>query len=119
MSEFIALEWENTQVCGVEASVSRGKVRIDKCFQLKWPEGTNPADQPQQSGRWLKEELARLGIIAKPAIVSLPREEAVVRPLELPDAPTTSFRILSLSSHEIHGPARPIAARLSSPPQAA
>lgn len=88
MSDFIALEWENTQVCGVEASVSRGgKVRIDKCFALKWPEGTNPAEQPQQSGRWLKEELARLGIVAKQAIISLPREEAVVRPLELPDVP--------------------------------
>ncbi|MGE3315558.1 MAG: type IV pilus biogenesis protein PilM [Planctomycetaceae bacterium] len=87
MSDFIALEWENTQVCGVEASVGRGKVRIDKCFQLKWPEGTNPADQPQQSGRWLKDELARLGIVATTTLISLPREEAVVRPLDLPQAP--------------------------------
>lgn len=87
MADILALEWENTQVCGVEASVGRGKVSVDKCFQLKWPEGTSPADQPMQSGRWLKDELARLGVIAKEAFISLPREEAVVRPLELPDAP--------------------------------
>jgi len=87
MAEFLSLEWGNQQLCGVEASLERGRVRISRCFVLAWPEETNPVEQPLQAGRWLKEELKRLHVQARQVLISLPREEAVMRPLDLPDAP--------------------------------
>src|SRR5579872_493448 len=84
MSEILALEWEHEQVCGVKAHVTPGRVRIDRTFVI--PKPIVPAGQ---SGMvridWLKPELARLGIFGGPALVALPRDEAIVRRIELPE----------------------------------
>ncbi len=91
MSDMLALRWENNQLVGVEASVGRGKIRVDRCFVLEWPEGSHPSEQPQLAGSWLKEELRRHGVTAVQVTVALPREDAVVRPLDLPDAPDSEL----------------------------
>jgi len=87
MSDYLALDWETHQLCGLEAEVSKSRVRIRQSFCLTWPEDIDPITDPKQAGEWLKEELGRLGIKSKTVLVSLPREVAVVRHLELPNAP--------------------------------
>lgn len=86
MADLLALEWENEQLCGVQARVTAGQVRIRRCFQLKKPDDLDLADA-KRAGVWLKEQLTQYGIKTEPVCVTLPRDEAVVKRLELPDAP--------------------------------
>lgn len=87
MSDFIAIHWEKRQLCGLEADVGKDRVRIKRCLQLAWPDDMDPSEQPEKAGEWLRTELRAAGVISKQALVTLPRDETVVRHLELPDAP--------------------------------
>ena len=87
MADFLALDWEEDGVLGVDASVQRNHVSIRSSFQLAWPEGLDLAKDHEQIGLWLKRELESRGVLARQALVSLAREDAVVRQLELPNTP--------------------------------
>ena len=87
MSTFLALDWERHELSCVFAQVAKSRVRVEQCFRLVWPADLDPETAPERAGNWLKEELSRRGIAANDVLVSLPREEAVVRRLELPNAP--------------------------------
>ena len=85
MPDILALNWEHTHVCGLDAEVSKSGVRVRKAFTLKWPEGKSPDADAPAAGGWLNEQFVELGITAKSVIVTIPREDAVVRVLEVPD----------------------------------
>ena len=85
MSDILALNWEHTQVCGLDAEVSKAGVRVRKAFTLTWPEGKSPAEDAPAAGGWLNEQFVELGLTAKSVVVTIPREDAVVRVLEVPD----------------------------------
>ena len=87
MSEFLALQWDSHQLCGLDAQIVGSKVRVRQSFVLSWPDGLSPWEQPEQAGALLKKELERVGAKSWQALVSLPREDAVVRSLELPNVP--------------------------------
>ncbi|HUG91230.1 MAG TPA: hypothetical protein VML55_10370 [Planctomycetaceae bacterium] len=87
MSDFLAFDWDRHQLSCVVAHVSKSRVRVEQCFRLTWPDGLDPDAAPERAGNWLKDELRRRGVSARQVLVSLPREEAVVRRLELPNAP--------------------------------
>ncbi|MBW3542674.1 MAG: hypothetical protein KY476_20615 [Planctomycetes bacterium] len=87
MPDYLALDWETHRIAGIDAQVSKGRVRAVRLFKLDWPEGLGPTDKPAEAGAWLKGELAKRGASARQVLVSLPREDAVVRRLELPDVP--------------------------------
>ena len=87
MSNFLALDWERHELSCVVAQVSKSRVRVDQCFRLAWPADLDPDAAPDRAGNWLKEELHRRGVSVDDVLISLPREEAVVRRLELPNAP--------------------------------
>src|SRR5438874_1153666 len=93
MSEFLAIEWEHEHVCGVLAHVTPGKVRIDRTFVIPKPAASASSSGPLQI-EWLKPELAKLGIVGGQALVALPRDEAVVKRLELPEAPDEELPVL-------------------------
>jgi hypothetical protein len=80
MANYIALDWEKRTLSGLEAEASKGRVQVRRRFELQWPalDTEGPAD-PLQTGNWLKGELQQLGIEARRVLVSLPREEVVVR----------------------------------------
>lgn len=84
MSDFLAIDLEPHRICGVEASVDRGAVKIRKSFSLDVPESVS-ADDPQGLGEWLKGELRRERTSASQVCISLPREDVIVRHLETPD----------------------------------
>lgn len=85
MPDFIALDWERQYLIGLDAQTGKGRVHVRQCFRLAWPEEIT--GDPVRAGQWLKQELHKLGIKAKEVLVSLPREEAVVRQLDVPDVP--------------------------------
>ena len=87
MTNYLALDWEDDRLSGVDADVSGNRVRVLSTFQLQWPEDAAPQHDPVRAGEWLKSELQRLAVSGQQCLVSLPREGAVVRQLELPNVP--------------------------------
>lgn len=84
MSELLAVEWEHAHVSGVLAQVAPGRVRITRTFVIPRPTASGSASGPLQID-WLRPELGRQGIPVGPVLVALPRDEAVVKRLDLPE----------------------------------
>ncbi len=82
MPEILAIDLAEHRVCGVMADVSDKTVRIVKSFAADVPE--DAAGVPPLLGIWLAETLKRAGISARQVLIGLPREDVVVRHLELP-----------------------------------
>lgn len=91
MPDFLSLDWEHSQVCGLDAEVTASKVRVRKAFTLTWPEGKSPTEDAPAAGGWLNEQFQSLGLTAKSVLVTLPREDAVVRVLEVPNVPDSEL----------------------------
>lgn len=85
MSDFLALDWDDQQLVGVEARIGAKSVELRKWVRIEWTAEEHPSEHPQIAGQRLRAELNRLGIGTPPVLVSLPREDAIVRLLELPD----------------------------------
>jgi Tfp pilus assembly PilM family ATPase len=85
MSEILALDWDHEQVCGVLAHVAAGRVRVRRTLVLP-----RPADSVSGSGPvswdWLRAQLIQQGISGGQVAVTLPRDEVVVKRLEVPDS---------------------------------
>ena len=84
MPELLALDREPHRICGVLADVGSGSVRVRNTFAFDIPEQLQ--DSPEL-GSWLRDELKNARISAKQAIVCVPREDVVVRHLDLPPVP--------------------------------
>jgi Tfp pilus assembly PilM family ATPase len=85
MPEFLAIDWELRQICGVDAEVTTSGVRVRQAFSLEWPEGKSPAEDAPVAGTWLNEQFQKLGLSTKDVLVTLPREDAIVRVIEVPN----------------------------------
>lgn len=85
MSDFLALDWEHRQVCGLDAEVSADGVVVRQAFVLDWPDGKSPDVDVPAAGSWLVEQFQKLGLTPKPVLVTVPREDAVVRVIEVPN----------------------------------
>ena len=77
MADLLALSWDRHRLTGIELSPAAGGPRVLGAFSVDWPE------QPPTSV-WLRETLKRFGVNAKQVALALPREDAVLRLLELP-----------------------------------
>jgi Tfp pilus assembly PilM family ATPase len=87
MTELLAFDWDKTHPTVTAATVSGSTVRVSRVIELEWPDSARPEDDPAVAGDWLKVELERHNIKATSAVLSIPREDAVVRLLELPNVP--------------------------------
>lgn len=87
MPDLIALHWDQTQVAALEAESGRGGLKVRHGFVAAWPEDLDWKTQPQKAGQWLRQQLDQQGFSSRETLVALSREEAVVRPLDLPDVP--------------------------------
>ncbi|MCY2967968.1 MAG: hypothetical protein NT069_30790 [Planctomycetota bacterium] len=86
MPDTLALEWEHEQIAGVLATVSAGHVRVKQSFLI--PRTGGGASTDAIPADWLKSELSKKGIsYSGEVLVTLPRDDAFVRRLELPDTP--------------------------------
>ncbi len=77
MADLLALSWDRRRLCGMEVSLGGANPRILGGFSVEWPE------QPPTSA-WLRETLRRHGVNARQVVLALPREDTVLRLLELP-----------------------------------
>lgn len=86
MADWLAIDWEPTQICGLWAEGRRGGSLTVRRI-IHWPiPDEGGAEKPQQSSAWLRERLDATGISRAQVLVSLPREAVVVRLLEVPEA---------------------------------
>jgi Tfp pilus assembly protein PilN len=85
MSDFLALDWDDQQLVAVAAHVSPNETQLRKWLRFEWTADDRPSEHPAEAGKRLRQELDRAGIHAAPVLVSVPREEAIVRLLELPE----------------------------------
>jgi Tfp pilus assembly PilM family ATPase len=84
MPDYLAMEWEHAHVCGVIAQVSPGRVRVTRTFVIPRPNASASGSGALQLD-WLRPELVKLGIDGGQVLVALPRDEAIVKRIELPD----------------------------------
>src|SRR6516165_2925368 len=85
MPDYLAMEWEHAHVCGVLAQVSPGKVHVTRTFVIPRPNVSASGSGAVSQLDWLRPELAKLGIGGAALLVALPRDEAIVKRIELPD----------------------------------
>jgi hypothetical protein len=85
MADYLALDWDDQRLVGVAAHVASKNVQVRAVLDFKWAEGEIPSEQPGAAGKRLRAELDLVSASNGPVIVSLPREEAIVRLLELPE----------------------------------
>lgn len=77
MADLLALSWDRRRLSGIEVAPGGSTPRISGGFSVEWPEQTPTAS-------WLRETLRRHGVSAKHVALALPREDTVLRLLELP-----------------------------------
>ena len=87
MADFLALDWEPGRLFAVDAQTQIGGIRVRQAVELVWPEDLDPQTDVVRAGKWLKTALKEAGMSATQVLLSLPREDVVVRQLELPAAP--------------------------------
>lgn len=93
MPELLALEWDHDQICGVSALVSAGRVRVRRCFVLGRPAVAVAGSGPLPID-WLRSQLSAQGVAAGEVLVGLPRDEAVVKRIELPETSDDELPLL-------------------------
>lgn len=86
MPELVVFQVDADEWTGMEADVSRRSVRVRQGFRLTPPSG-GATEPDAKLVEWLKGELHRLGIHGRHVRLVLPREELLVRKLDLPPVP--------------------------------
>jgi len=78
MPDVLAIHWDKRRLRVAEASIG-STVRVVQSFVVDIPD-------PPTAG-WLRDALRRNGVVARQTVICLPREDAILRQLELPDCP--------------------------------
>ncbi|MFO1023237.1 MAG: hypothetical protein U0903_21490 [Planctomycetales bacterium] len=86
MPQFLALTIDESLVRGAVADVSSGRVELRRTFEARSPSPLLTGDLAQNQS-WLRETLKQHGITADQVLVSVTRNAAIVRRLELPPVP--------------------------------
>lgn len=79
----IAIDFIRRRLRGVEATVRRGSVHIERAFSVPMPDDVQ-VDDDEAVGRWIGAQLKANRIDGNQAVVAVNRDHAVVRTLELP-----------------------------------
>ena len=78
MPDVLAIQWDKRRLRIVEASTG-GTTRVIQSFVADVPESPTKG--------WLRDVCRQHSVSARQAIICLPREDAILRQMELPDAP--------------------------------
>jgi hypothetical protein len=79
----IAIDFVRRRLRGVEATMHRGSIHIDRALSVAMPDDID-IDDDQMVGTWIGRTLSRHKLDASRAVVAVNREHAVVRTLLLP-----------------------------------
>lgn len=77
MADLLVLSWDRRRLSGIELTPGGSTPRIHSGFNVDWPEQGPTAN-------WLRETLRRFNVNARQVALALPREDVVLRLLELP-----------------------------------
>lgn len=83
MADYLVLEWDPQCLRGLDVHTSSTGVQVRHAFEMPQPSGH---EQPALK-EWFAHFLSEKKITTRQVIVTVPRESAVVRRLELPEAP--------------------------------
>jgi hypothetical protein len=85
MLDVLIVTWDRRQVSAVQAAGFGESARLSGCWSAEWPEAVpTPLQNPQAAGLWLAEQWRSAGLTAKPVWLVVPREDVILRHLELP-----------------------------------
>lgn len=84
-----ALEFDDHEVVALVVEGSGTRLRCRSAGVLKVPETLRgePTGSPAERGEWLRRELGRLGGAKGNVLALVPRDDAVLRRIDLPDVP--------------------------------
>jgi hypothetical protein len=92
LARFLGIDWnpgshgQAPLLCIVEASVHRGKLRVQRA--LSWPEAPSPDSAgAAEAGRRLRERLKEAGIAPAPVLYAIGRDRVLFREVRYPDVP--------------------------------
>lgn len=86
MAEYLAIHWDH-HLAALQGNTARGSARVTARYAGEWPADITPEQMPHKAGEWLKAELGKAGLDAKPTIVVLPRSAVLLKRAELPNVP--------------------------------
>lgn len=87
MAQFAVLNWERRRVSGLVAEGQAGSLQIQSAFSCEWPDQFDPFKSPVQAAEQLRKSLPAGAALPPRVIVSLSREDVILRHLEVPDVP--------------------------------
>ncbi|MBD3673981.1 MAG: hypothetical protein HUJ26_10700 [Planctomycetaceae bacterium] len=87
MADSLILNWARNGVVAVAATASGQTIRLNQAAELVWPENAAPKQNPQAAGEALKTFLRQAGITGDSARICLPRDQVIVRHLDVPRVP--------------------------------
>lgn len=87
MADSLILNWTRNGVVALAATTSGQTIRLNRAAELIWPENASPQQNPQAAGESLKTFLRQAGMSTDSARICMPREQAVIRHLDVPRVP--------------------------------
>lgn len=87
MPEFLIVCWDRQHVSACQADAHGGSARLTGGWTGVFPEGMVPSQNPKAAGEWLRNQWQSAGLTAKSVWLMMPREDVILRHLELPAIP--------------------------------
>jgi len=87
MADNLILNWSRDGVIAISATISGQSVTVRSVAEMTWAENDTPQKTPKAAGESLKTFLRQAGMQSDSAVVCLPREQAVIRNLDVPRVP--------------------------------
>ncbi|MDZ4686228.1 MAG: hypothetical protein SH850_14265, partial [Planctomycetaceae bacterium] len=88
MLDVLIVTWERRRVSAVQAAGFGESARLSGCWSAEWPEAVpTPLQNAKAAGEWLAGQWRTAGLTAKATWLIVPREDVILRHLELPQVP--------------------------------
>ncbi|MCH7884280.1 MAG: pilus assembly protein PilM [Planctomycetes bacterium] len=83
IKQLLAIDWDSRNLRVVHALLGKREVKIDRLLSVAIPSGVDPSD-PAQMGLHIRRVLDQESIYTKHAVVDIPRDQAILKTLQLP-----------------------------------
>ncbi|HUQ71821.1 MAG TPA: hypothetical protein VM165_19985 [Planctomycetaceae bacterium] len=88
MLDVLIVTWDRRRVSAVQAAGVGESARLSGCWSAEWPEAVpTPIQNAKAAGEWLAGQWRTAGLTAKSTWLIVPREDVILRHLELPQVP--------------------------------
>jgi hypothetical protein len=85
MLDVLIVTWDRSRVSAVQAAGYGETARLTPAWTADWPEAIpTPVQNAEAAGKWLADQWRTAGFTAKSAWLIVPREDVILRHLEMP-----------------------------------